>query len=98
MEDVRIMRNHFTDGPPNLSEEQKERFKKALEGKLDSRTCRDCVSARGFVQAMEFVIEMMTDAAERMDVAGQRMESFIEVFKQLDEKAMMDRMNGVDDK
>ena len=83
------------DGP-QLSEELKKKFREALKGKLDVRTCRDCISARGFVQVMEFVIDMMMDATGRMDIAGQRMEEFIEVFNQLEERAMKARMLGDD--
>ena len=86
----------FDESPPNLSDELKEKFHKALEGKLDLRTCRDCVGARGFVQVMDFVIEQLTDAASRMDVASQRMEDFIEVFNQLEERLMKARMLGDD--
>lgn len=79
-----------------LSEAMKEKFRKALDGKLKTPVCRDCVGSRGFVQVMEFVIDMMTDATERMDVASQRMEDFIEVFNQLEEREMKARMTGVD--
>jgi hypothetical protein len=40
---------------------------------------------------MEFVIDMMIDATQRMDIASQRMEDFIQVFNQLEEKAMKAR-------
>ena len=86
----------FDDTPPNLSEELKKKFHAALDGKLDLRTCRDCVSARGFVQVMDFVIEQLTDAAGRMDIASQRMEDMIELVKQIEEKEMKARMNGED--
>ena len=82
----------FSDGDgPNLSDDLKKRFHEALKGRLDSRSCLDCPSARGFVQTMDFVIEMLTDAANRMDVASQRMEEFIQVFNQLEEKEMRAR-------
>ena len=86
----------FDETPPNLSDELKKKFHAALEGKLDLRTCRDCVGARGFVQVMDFVIEQLTDAAGRMDIASQRMEEIIEIVKQLDEKEMKARMRGDD--
>ncbi len=86
----------FEEGPPNLSEELKAKFKKALEGKRDKRSCQGCPHARGFVQVMEFVIEMMMDATGRMDIASQRMEEFIEIFNQLEEREMKARMLGDD--
>ncbi len=86
----------FNPDRPPLSEELKKKFHEALKGKLDIRTCRDCPSSRGFVQVMDFVIDMLMDATGRMDIAGQRMEDFIEVFNQLEEREMKDRMQGDD--
>ena len=81
-----------SDGPePNISDELKKKFHEALKGRLDSRSCLDCPSARGFVQTMDFVIDMLTNATERMDIASQRMEEFIQVFNQLEEKEMRAR-------
>ena len=79
---------------PHLSEELKKKFHEALKGKLDIRSCRDCPSARGFVQVMEFVIDQLIDSAERMDKASQIMEDFIGVFRQLEEKDFMKRFEG----
>lgn len=86
----------FDESPPNLSDELKRKFHEALKGKLEPQTCRDCASSRGFVQVVEFMIDMMTDATMRMDIASQRMEEFIEVFNQLEEKEMKARMRGED--
>lgn len=74
-----------------LSDELKKKFQEALKGRLDVRSCLDCPSARGFVQVVDFMIGMMIDATERMDIASQRMEAFIQIFIQLEEKEMMGR-------
>ena len=81
----------FEDTPPNISEELKKKFHEALKGKRDIRTCRDCPSARGFVQTMDFVIDQLIDSAMRMDRASQTMEKFISIFEQLEEKEMRAR-------
>lgn len=91
------MRAHYTDEDgPELSDALKKKFHEALKGKLHTRTCRDCPQARGFVQVVEFLIDMMTDATGRMDIASQRMESFIELFHKLGENEMKNRMKGGD--
>lgn len=84
-------------GPPHdlpheeISEELKKRFHEALKGRLDIVTCRDCPQSRGFVQVIEFLLPLITEANERIDRASARMEKFIEIFEQLEEKAMKDR-------
>lgn len=87
------MKNHYTDEGPELSEELKEKFKKALEGKLDLPKCRDCVKSQNFVQVIEFLIPMYSEAIERIDRASQIMEEFISVFNQLEEKALKARFD-----
>ena len=83
------------EGPgPALSEELKAKFKKALEGKLELPNCRDCIRAQGFVQVVHFLIDGHIEAVSRMDRAAQVMEEFIELFKQLEVRAMKERMNG----
>lgn len=81
----------FDEIPPNLSEDLKKKFHEALKGRLDSRSCQDCPSARGFVQVMDFVIDQLVCSAERMDSASQTMEKFISIFEQLEEKEMRAR-------
>ena len=84
----------FEESPPNISEELKEKFRKALEGKLKLPHCRDCVKSQNFVQVIEFLIPIYTEAIERMDRASQTMEEFISVFNQLEEREMKARMLG----
>lgn len=79
-----------------LSDELKAKFNLALKGRLKTPTCRDCVSAQGFVQVVEFLIDGHLEAVTRMDRACQVMEDFIEVFTQLEERAMKLRMLGED--
>jgi hypothetical protein len=86
----------FEESPPNISEELKEKFRKALEGKLELPKCRDCVKSQNFVQVIEFLIPMYTEAIERIDRASQTMEEFISVFSQLEERLMKARMLGDD--
>ena len=90
-------------GPPfkdvevsKLSEELKAKFAKALEGKLELPRCRDCVKSQNFVQVIQFLIPMYSEAIERIDRASQTMEEFIEVFNQLEERLMKARMLGDD--
>lgn len=83
--DVHIVRLPYSEeSGPKITKEQKARFREALKGKLDPRTCRDCASSRGFVQVVEFLIEMNTEANMRMDKASQIMEEFIELFKEIE--------------
>ena len=86
----------FDDTPPNLSEELKAKFHEALGGKLELPKCQDCIKSQNFVQVINFLIPMYSEAIERMDVASQRMEEFIEVFNQLEERLMKARMLGED--
>ncbi len=86
----------FEEGPPHLSEELKKKFREALKGKLAVHECSTCPQSRAFVPVMEFMIGMLADASERMDIASQRMEEYIELFNQLEEKLMKDRMLGDD--
>ena len=83
----------FDEIPPNISEELKAKFRKALEGKLELPRCRDCVKSRNFVQVIEFLIPMYREAIERMDRASQTMEEFISVFNQLEEREMKARFD-----
>ena len=85
------MRIPSTENGPELSEELKAKFKKALEGKLELPHCRDCIKSQNFVQVIEFLIPLITEANERIDRASQIMEKFIEIYEQLEEKAMKDR-------
>lgn len=84
----------FREIPPNLSEELKKKFHEALNQPLKVPHCSECPGSRGFVAVVEFMIDMMTDAAGRMDIASQRMEDFIDVFNQLEERLMKARMLG----
>ena len=88
----------FDEIPPNLSDELKEKFAKALEGKLELPRCRDCVKSQNFVQVIQFLIPMYAEAIERIDRASQTMEEYIEVFNQLEERLMKARMLGEDGK
>ena len=85
----------FDDTPPNISEELKKKFKEALKGRLENRTCQDCPGARGFVQVVEFLIDNHIEAIMRIDKAAQIMEDFIQVFKQLEEKDFMKRFEEI---
>ena len=85
------MKKHYTDEGPELSEELKAKFKKALDGKLELPHCRDCIRSQNFVQVINFLIPMFSDAIERIDRASVRMELFIDIFEQLEEKAMKER-------
>lgn len=82
--------------PVKISDELKKKFHEALKGKLAIHKCSTCPQSRAFVPVVEFLIDMMTDATERMDIASQRMESFIELFHQLGENEMKKRMGGGD--
>lgn len=84
----------FEETPPNISEELKAKFRKALEGQLELPRCRDCIKSQNFVQVIEFLIPMYTEAIERIDRASQTMEEFISVFAQLEEREMKARMLG----
>lgn len=84
-----------TEGP-NLSDEMKAKFALALKGRLTIPTCRDCPSAQGFVQVVEFLIDNHVEVLDRMDKAAQVMEEFLKMFKELDERAMKLRMLGDD--
>ena len=86
----------FDEIPPNLSDELKKKFQDALKGKLAVMKCSTCPASRSFVPVVEFMIDMVTEAAERMDIASQRMEDFINVFNQLEERLMKARMLGED--
>lgn len=79
---------------PLISEELKAKFKKALEGRLELPNCRDCIRAQGFVQVVHFLIDGHLEAVSRMDRAAQVMEEFIELFRELEVRAMKERMNG----
>ena len=94
MRDVSTMRTHYTENGPDLSEELKKKFREALKGKLAVPECATCPKARSFVPVVEFLIDTITDVTNRMDIAGQRMEEFIEVFNQLEEREMKARMRG----
>ncbi len=93
MRDVSTMKNPSTEAGRELSEELKAKFKLALEGKLELPHCRDCIKSQNFVQVIEFLIPFITGATERIDRASQTMERFIEIFDQLEEKAMKDRFS-----
>ena len=86
------MRAHYTneDGP-NLSEELKAKFKKALKGKLELPRCRDCVKPQKCRHVINFLIPLFSDAITRMDRASVRMELFIDIVEQLEVKAMKER-------
>ena len=86
------MVNH--DEGQAISEELKAKFRKALEGRLELPNCRDCIRAQGFVQVVHFLIDGHIEAVHRMDRAAQTMEEFIEMFKELEVRAMKERMNG----
>ena len=86
------------DDGPHLSEDLKKKFREALKGKLAIHECATCPQSRSFVPVVEFLIEMITEAAGRMDIASQRMEDFIDVFNQLEERLMKARMLGDDGK
>lgn len=75
-----------------ISEKLKEKFAKALKGKLNLPNCRDCIRAQGFVQVVHFLIDGHLEAVSRMDRAAQTMEDFIEMFKELELRAMKERM------
>jgi len=75
-----------------LSKELKEKFAKALKGRLDLPNCRDCIRAQGFVQVVHFLIDGQIEAVSRIDRAAQVMEDFIELFKSLEIRAMKERM------
>ena len=77
-----------------FSEDLKKKFHEAMKGKLDLRTCRDCPSARGFVQTVEFLIDMLVDANIRIDKASQTMENFIALFYEIEEREFKGRMEG----
>ena len=81
----------FKEIPPNSSEAQIKKFKEALKGKLDIVTCRDCPQSRGFVQVVEFLIPYVQESYDRIDRASAQMEKFIEIYEQLEEKAMKAR-------
>ena len=78
------------DGP-ELSEAQKKKFHEALKGKLDIVTCRECPQSRGFVQVIDFLIPYILEGYQRIDRASAQMEKFIEIYEQLEEKAMKER-------
>ena len=82
--------------PSEISAELKKKFHEALKGKLAIPNCRDCPQSRGFVQVIEFLIPIITDANERIDRASQTMEKFIDLFEQLEESLMKARMLGDD--
>ena len=82
----------WKDQEPNISEELKAKFKKALEGKLELPNCRDCIRAQGFVQVVHFLIDGHLEAVERLDKACQVMEEFTDMFKDLMERDMKLRM------
>jgi hypothetical protein len=86
----------FKDTPPKITEEQRERFQKALKGQLSTRTCRDCPQSHGFVQVVEFLIDNWIEAVDRVDRASQTMEEFIALFKELEIREMKNRMLGED--
>ncbi len=86
------MRPHSTDEGPELSDELKKKFREALNQPLKGPHCSEGPGSRGFVAVVDFMIEMMTDATGRMDVASQRMEDYIDVFNQLEERLMKARM------
>ncbi len=96
MRDVDIMSRRSIDEGPELSEELKKKFHEALKGKLAVHECSICPQSRAFVSVMEFTIGMLADASERMDIASQRMEEYIELFNQLEEQLMKARMLGDD--
>ena len=77
-----------------ISKELKAKFKKALEGRLEIPNCRDCIRAQGFVQVVHFLIDGQLEAVSRLDRAAQTMEDFIEMFKELEVRAMKERMEG----
>lgn len=85
-----------TGSGPEISSELKKKFALALKGRLKIPNCRDCPSARGFVQVVEFLIDGHIEAVERMDRAAQIMEEFIEVFRELELREMKARMGGDD--
>ena len=84
----------FDEISPNLSDELKKKFQEALKGKLAIHECATCPQSRSFVPVVEFLIEMITEAVGRMDIASQRMEEYISVFNQLEERLMKARMLG----
>ena len=96
MQDVPTMSHHSTDEGPELSEELKAKFKLALEGKRELPKCQDCVKSQNFVQVINFLIPLFTEAIERMDRASQTMDEYIAVFEQLEERLMKARMLGDD--
>ena len=79
-----------------LSDDLKRKFNLALKGRLKTPNCRDCVSAQGFAQTVEFLIDIIIESEVRMDRASQIMEDFIDVFRQLEEREMKLRMKGED--
>jgi len=90
------MFNGVSDDERNreLAEDLKKKFHEAMKGTLDPRTCRDCPSARGFVQTVEFLIDMLVDANNRIDKASQTMENFIALFYEIEEREVKGRMEG----
>ena len=90
--------NPYTDDDSKalISKELKEKFAKALKGRLKTRTCRDCPQALGFVQVVEFLIDGHLEAVARIDRAAQTMEEFIEIFRELELKEVKARMSQED--
>lgn len=79
-----------------LSEELKRKFREALNSPLKNPHCSECPGARGFVPVVEFLIDNWTQAIEKIDIATQVMEDFIETFKMLEIRDYQARMLGDD--
>jgi hypothetical protein len=95
---MRDWKSDLNREPVEVSDELKRKFALALKGTLKTPNCRDCVRSGGFVSVVEFLIDLWGIAIERIDVASQTMEDFIEIFKELEIREMKARMLGEDDR
>jgi len=79
-----------------LSEELKKKFQEALKGKLKTRECEGCPLFSKAV--IDFLIDQLVEAINRMDKASQTMEEFIALFCEIEESEFKARMRGGDDR
>ena len=84
--------NGVADEPDPLSVELRKKFREALKGKLKTRECEGCPLFSK--EVIDFLMDQLVDAINRMDKASQIMEDFIVMFKEIEEALFKEKMRG----
>ena len=84
--------NGISDEPDPLTVELRKKFREALKGKFKTRECEGCPLFSK--EVIDFLMDQLVDAINRMDKASQTMENFIEVFKELEIALFKEKMRG----